>query len=350
MTYAILRTVKITDVNKTIGHNIRTNFIGSNVDKNRSHKNKILIDELGFSNNKLKSSEEILIDYYEKKGVKLRKNSVKAMEFLLTASPEFFENSTVETQRIWVENQIEFAKKEWGKNLKFAVLHVDETTPHIHLVVSTEETKIHTYKNKHGSFQKEKTSLNASKFDPDYLRKLQTKFAKANEKFNLKRGVVGSKATHKELKVFRKELIEINKKNDLIAEKLQEKILLELQKNTSFVGVLTPSKVVKIIQPIIFNIFKKYNLMKFTSDETKKIKEKNLKLELEKVSFENKINTLYEQNKRLFREKTTLENELKSLKTEFDSVQLKLNTMIDEKNNENNINKNIDKIRKMKPK
>ena len=44
------------------------------------------------------------------------------------------------------KTQVDFARKEFGKNLKLAVLHQDETTPHIHLVISTDITKVQKFK------------------------------------------------------------------------------------------------------------------------------------------------------------------------------------------------------------
>ena len=42
-----------------------------------------------------------------------------------------------------------------GKDaVKFAVLHLDETTPHIHILVTPEQEKEVTVKNKHGVYKK----------------------------------------------------------------------------------------------------------------------------------------------------------------------------------------------------
>ena len=80
-----------------------------------------------------------LENYYKSKDVKSRKNSVVAMEFVLTASPEFFKNNSKSEE--WTKHQIEFIRKEWGDNCKLAVVHKDETTKHFHVVVSTEKPK-----------------------------------------------------------------------------------------------------------------------------------------------------------------------------------------------------------------
>ena len=101
-----------------------------------------------------------------------------------------------------------FTKKEWGEKVKHVVLHLDERTPHIHAICSVEETKIHKYKNQKGEFFKEKTSLNAKRFNKFFLQNYQTRYAEANAKFGLSRGLKGSRAKHQELKEFQKKVKE----------------------------------------------------------------------------------------------------------------------------------------------
>lgn len=63
---------------------------------------------------------------------KRRKNAVIAVEVVLTASPDFFRNASPRQRREWVEENLRWLKEEHGGNLVQAVLHLDETTPHIH--------------------------------------------------------------------------------------------------------------------------------------------------------------------------------------------------------------------------
>ena len=39
----------------------------------------------------------------------------------------------------WAQKQLEFMKTEFGENVKVAVLHLDEKTPHLHFLLSTEK-------------------------------------------------------------------------------------------------------------------------------------------------------------------------------------------------------------------
>ena len=206
--YAIARAKRIKDNGKfsqMCQHNLRDNTNHEkNIDPEKSHKNEIFIDKLNLSNGGEYSQK--LENYYKSKDVKSRKNSVVAMEFVLTASPEFFKNNSKSEE--WTKHQIEFIRKEWGDNCKLAVVHKDETTKHFHVVVSTEETKTQRFKNRYGEGEKSVTSLNAKRFNRQYLIDLQTRYAKHNEKFGLRRGVKNSEANHQDLKQHRYDVAE----------------------------------------------------------------------------------------------------------------------------------------------
>ena len=143
---------------------------------------------------------------YEALGAKERKNSVLAQEFIISASPEFFDGLSDEKVAIWAEHQLKFMKKEFGDNVQVAVLHLDEKTPHLHFLLSCEEKSLKVYKNRHGTSERETYSLNAKRWGPDFLRDLHTRHAEHNEKLGLKRGKPSSGAVHKPLKDYYKEL------------------------------------------------------------------------------------------------------------------------------------------------
>lgn len=93
-------------------------------------------------------------------------------------------------------------RKEFGENLKFGVLHLDEKTPHIHFFVTTEQKSMKRYKNQKGEFFKETWSLNSRHINPEFLADLQTRFAENNRKWGLVRGQKGSKAKHQDAKEY----------------------------------------------------------------------------------------------------------------------------------------------------
>ena len=71
----------------------------------------------------------------KKYGCKVRKDSVKLVETLITASPEFMNKLSEKEKREYFERATEFIKQEVGEDrIISAVVHMDEATPHMHLV------------------------------------------------------------------------------------------------------------------------------------------------------------------------------------------------------------------------
>ena len=67
-------------------------------------------------------------------GCKARKDSVRMVETLITASPEFFAGKKPKEVREFFECALEFLKtKQAAETIVSAVVHVDEKTPHMHL-------------------------------------------------------------------------------------------------------------------------------------------------------------------------------------------------------------------------
>ena len=67
-------------------------------------------------------------------GCKARKDSVRMVETLVTASPEFFAGKKPREVREFFEHALEFLKtKQAEETIVSAVVHVDEKTPHMHL-------------------------------------------------------------------------------------------------------------------------------------------------------------------------------------------------------------------------
>ncbi|MGY8897606.1 MAG: MobV family relaxase [Paraglaciecola sp.] len=136
--YAILRVEKVKSyaaLAAMANHWFRLNPT-PNADSRRSHLNKTLIGD----NNIVSKIKSKLHAHGIKK---LRKNGVLALEFVLTFSPEFvfqndkrqYRSDAKERVNQWAKNSLNWAKNEYGANLISAVIHLDESTPHIHLCV-----------------------------------------------------------------------------------------------------------------------------------------------------------------------------------------------------------------------
>lgn len=202
--YAILRTKKLKNrahLTRACEHNLRLRQ-QYNIDANRSSLNCILHDALGVDTTDATSFQKKLGQYYSNLGIKEKEGNILAFEYVATASPKFFKNKTDDEIKKWAKYQVDFMQKEFGEQLKLAILHFDELTPHLHCFLGTEIKSIKKYKNRHGECHKVSWSLNSEKINPDYLSKLQTKFAKHNNIWGLRRGVKGSKRKNVSLKQF----------------------------------------------------------------------------------------------------------------------------------------------------
>lgn len=141
---------------------------------------------------------------------KLRKNGVIAYEAILSASAEFFERGT-EAERAdrlerWTAAQVEWAKDRYGLfRVASMVLHTDEKTPHIHLVVLPLEVK----SDKRRKDRDVRWSLVGRMISgPGQFDRAQDEYAQAMAPFGLVRGVKGSGRKHEPVPVYLKRMAE----------------------------------------------------------------------------------------------------------------------------------------------
>ncbi len=98
-----------------------------NIDLSKSHLNYHLVQPNG-------TYKQMCSEIIRDAGCKVRSNSVVMVETLITASPEFLNRMNVEEQRRFFERALEFIGSRVGEqNIFSAVVHMDETTPHMHL-------------------------------------------------------------------------------------------------------------------------------------------------------------------------------------------------------------------------
>ena len=130
--HAILRFAKYKGptISRIEAHNERTKeFYASNPDikTELSKYNFHLVHPKG----KYRTEADRLI---RENGCKARKDSVRMVETLITASPEFFVGKKPAEIKEFFEYALEFLKtKQSEETIVSAVVHVDEKTPHMHL-------------------------------------------------------------------------------------------------------------------------------------------------------------------------------------------------------------------------
>ena len=66
-------------------------------------------------------------------GAKARSNSVLALDTIYTASPEFFQGKTNQQNDDFFKDCLQFHQERFGHIIS-AVVHYDETTPHLHII------------------------------------------------------------------------------------------------------------------------------------------------------------------------------------------------------------------------
>lgn len=148
MSYAIMRMEK-RNAGNIVGmfkHNERKNENYSNEDINRelSSQNYQLIECDSY---KEKINQEIKERYKVNKSI--RKDAVLCVETVFTSDKEFFDKLTPKQERLYFEKSVEFLKEQFGeKNIIFATVHKDETTPHLHagFIPMTDDGRL-SYKN-----------------------------------------------------------------------------------------------------------------------------------------------------------------------------------------------------------
>ena len=130
--YAILRFAKYKgpEIGHIESHNERTKekyASNPDVDTSRSHLNFHLV----FPERKYRAEAEKQI---AAAGCRTRSDSVRVVEALVTASPEFFKGKKRSEVKAYFTEALDFIQKHQSKDtIISAVVHMDEKTPHMHL-------------------------------------------------------------------------------------------------------------------------------------------------------------------------------------------------------------------------
>lgn len=183
--FAILRVAKISGKGKmaaAIQHNLRERDTPNARPEDRGHN----IHLAG-----AKTADELMNLWEERAPDKIRKNAVHALEFVVTASPEKMaamgqtrSEDYLRDALTWLEN------KHGAENILSAVIHNDETTPHLQVLVIPID---------------ERGKLNARSLvgGKAQLSAMQTDFAeRVGAKYGLERGIERSTARHETIKSF----------------------------------------------------------------------------------------------------------------------------------------------------
>ena len=202
MGYAVLHFDKAIGNDSAMSAHIERTIIPDYVDKSRTYLNKELITFPDGIKNRTQAIQHRIENANLSR--KISKNQVRAIRILLSGSNDEM-NSLFNQNQInqWSEDNLKWLKETFGEeNIVSAVIHLDESTPHIHAtlvpIVSSERKKKKSEQNVKKNYSK-KTGNRLSANDimtRGNLKQYQTSYAEAMSKYGLKRGVEGSKAKH----------------------------------------------------------------------------------------------------------------------------------------------------------
>lgn len=136
---------------------------------------------------------------------RLRKNGVIAYEAILTASAEFFDQGDDQERcdrlAAWKTAQRDWAVKRYGRHrIASMVLHQDEKTPHIHLVVLPLDVKSDKRRRDPNEVRWGLAGRTIS--GPGRFDEVQDDYAAAMAPFGLQRGIRGSGRKHEPVPVY----------------------------------------------------------------------------------------------------------------------------------------------------
>jgi hypothetical protein len=146
-------------------------------------------------------------------GAKTKKDTVGAIEIMLTASPEYFRPEAPELwgvydkerTKAWLDKTVDFIKQEYGEGVIHALdLHLDESTPHVHITLipvyektkQRRRTKEQIRNGAEGEKYTERTFDAQRWAGRPALVALQDNYAAAMQSLGLARGLKKSKAKH----------------------------------------------------------------------------------------------------------------------------------------------------------
>ena len=177
MAYAIMRAKKLANmgaVAASMQHCYRERET-QNADQKRTPDNQHLV---------AKNTDEAMGKLRDLLPEKRRKDAVLAVEYVMTATPEWFTKATPEQEKAFFQQSLQWLADKYGADrIVTASIHRDETTPHLSaFVVPLTQDK----------------RLSAKEFigSRDKMRADQTTYAACVANLGLERGIEGSKATH----------------------------------------------------------------------------------------------------------------------------------------------------------
>ncbi len=280
--FAILRFAKYKgpEISNIEAHNERTKeeyASNPDIDKSRSHLNFHLLEP----KRKYRAEAERQI---KDAGCRTRSDSVRLVEALVTATPEFFKGKKKAEIKAYFQEALDFIREHQDpKTIISAVVHMDEKTPHMHLsfVPLTEDGRLCA---KEIVGNKKKLTQWQDRFWEHMVKKYP----------DLERGESASETgrDHIPPRVF-KEMTRLTKQKAKLEELLSDINPFNIKGKTAEIGVLLDKYIPSVEQ--MHTTMKKYRVaFTETASENEALKTENAQLEksLEKATKESTLKQL----------------------------------------------------------
>lgn len=305
MSYAVARMQKMKSGNLggAYRHNERIfeNHSNKDIDPEKTHLNYELTDRDRSIPYDRQIKQYINDNKISKRA--LRKDAVLCNEWIITSDKAFFENMSPEQIKNFFETAKNFFAERYGNsNIAYAMVHLDESTPHMHLgLVPMQNGKLSS------------KSLFGSR---DQLKEIQEAFPRyLNEHgYNLQRGESDSKKKHLETAEFKEKQRLLDDTDKKIVDKTEKLKQLEKEKD----ALLDDIAVLESIQPLQIEEMKKDKLVRRTFDG---------KLKMDKATYDRLFHTVSQHaldNNRLRHENSNLEQQLQQSLSKQNNLAKKL--------------------------
>lgn len=291
MSYAVARMQKMKSGNLggAYRHNERIfeNHSNKDIDPEKTHLNYELTDRDRSIPYDRQIKQYINDNKISKRA--LRKDAVLCNEWIITSDKAFFENMSPDQIKNFFETAKNFFAERYGNsNIAYAMVHLDESTPHMHLGLVP--------------MQNGKLSSKALFGSRDQLKEIQEAFPRyLNEHgYNLQRGESDSKKKHLETAEFKEKQRLLDDTDKKIVDKTEKLKQLEKEKD----ALLDDIAVLESIQPLQIEEMKKDKLVRRTFDG---------KLKMDKETYDRLFHTVSQHaldNNRLRHENSNLEQQL----------------------------------------
>ena len=305
MSYAVARMQKMKSGNLggAYRHNERIfeNHSNKDIDPEKTHLNYELTDRDRSIPYDRQIKQYINDNKISKRA--LRKDAVLCNEWIITSDKAFFENMSPDQIKNFFETAKNFFAERYGNsNIAYAMVHLDESTPHMHLgLVPMQNGKLSS------------KSLFGSR---DQLKEIQEAFPKyLNEHgYNLQRGESDSKKKHLETAEFKEKQRLLDDTDKKIVDKTEKLKQQEKEKD----ALLDDIAVLESIQPLQIEEMKKDKLVRRTFDG---------KLKMDKETYDRLFHTVSQHaldNNRLRHENSNLEQKLQQSLSKQNNLAKKL--------------------------